>query len=334
MDVRCVLAKFRVDRIVDLVVTRLKGFCTQVAGMIDPSPTDTEDDNKTSSLVSRVKKHTWVLAVAINMIIAVFIAFAIDHYQNPHRPPVGVGVPASSLPPAADPSLSPLSNYNLKPKVQTSHWLSWAILDMRSGVAAGSENWDESVFLMSTIKPWIAADYLNRHPNPSASVLAKLSTMIINSDDKVAYDYFGGRPSLDRLVKRCGIKDMVYRNWSWSLSEMSARDLVRYGACIFNGSATSVRWTDWIVDKMRHVRGDGDFGPRELFQDRTQIATKNGWFFWEGKWYVNCLAATGDWAIAIIQRWPYSGGDLKYGISLADPNCKSIADQVLKLNTQ
>lgn len=156
--------------------------------------------------------------------------------------------------------------------------------------------------------------------------------MILDSSDEVAYQYFGGQPSLDRMVKLCGLTDLVARGWSWSLTEMSARDAARLGECIYSGHAASPEWTAWIVDKMRHVRGQGDFGVRELFQDRTTVATKNGWYGWEGKWYVNCLAVTDQWVIAIEQQWPYNGGDLQYGINLANPVCKSVANQVLRLN--
>lgn len=205
-------------------------------------------------------------------------------------------------------------------------------MDTKTGLFAGSENWNQPTYLMSMIKPWIAADYLNSHPHPTDATLSQLASMIVDSNDAAAYQYFGGQPSWDRFVKTCGITDIVFRSSSWSLTQISARDAVRYGYCIYSGMATTPQWTDWIIDKMRHVRGDGDFGPRELFPDRTKIATKNGWYNWQGKWYVNCLAFTDDWIIAVLQQWPYTGGNLQYGISLANPVCKSIANQILRLN--
>jgi hypothetical protein len=155
--------------------------------------------------------------------------------------------------------------------------------------------------------------------------------MITESDNRAAYDYFGGRASWDRLIKTCDLTDLSGRDLSWSLTGMSARDAVRYGDCILNGRAAG-QWTEWIVDKMRHVKGQGDFGPRALFGDRTIVATKNGWEHWNGQWYINCLASNGDWTIAVLQRWPDTGQGYDEAIKEAEPVCNSIAKQVLRLS--
>lgn len=288
------------------------------------------------AVLERLKKHKWVIALLINLLIAVLIGVTISLLNGhataggPTKPPS----PTLSATPSPSPSASSTvpALYNLKPKLDTKHWVSWAILDRANNVFAGSKNWRDPSYLMSMIKPWIVADYLNRHPNPSKYTLDELSRVIVYSDDELARKYFGEHDSFVRFKKTCGIANMVERSWSWSLTEISARDAVLYADCIYSGKATSKRWTAWIVDKMKHVKGDGDFGIRELFQDRTQVATKNGWFFWEGKWYVNCLAVTSKWAISVLQQWPYTGGDLQYGIGLANPVCKSVANQVLRLN--
>lgn len=280
-----------------------------------------------------LRRWGFVFLIVANVFVAIVVALVYSRVSG--LPAMTSATPSSSPSEFANsvPVIDTEPPYNLSPEFTTTHVVSWAILDVKTGVFSGSENWNMPSFMLSTIKPWIAADYFNLHPNPSAAVLAQLSAMIVDSNDQVAYQYFTGQASWNRLVKACGLTDVVFRSWSWSLSEMSARDAVRFGGCIYSGKATSQKWTDWIVDKMRHVRGEGDFGIRELFQDRTQIATKNGWYNWEGKWYVNCLAVTSNWSISVIQQWPYAGGDLKYGVSLANPTCKIIASQVLKLST-
>jgi len=286
-----------------------------------------------------VKKNLILLLVGLNVIFSVLIGVGFNMIQKQEHPPVLVPVGQSASPspsltqnPAPSPTPSPSSLYNLSPTWTTTHWVSWAILDTKHNVFAGSDNWRQTTYLMSMIKPWIAADWINEHPNPSQSVLAQLSTMIVDSDDQMAYRYFQGQPSWDRFVHTCGITDIVYRSWSWSLTEVSAHDAVLYGECLRDGKATSPEWTSWILDKMRHVAGDGDFGVRQLFPDRTLVATKNGWYNWEGKWYINCLSMKDDWIISILQQWPYAGGDLQYGIALGDPVCKAVANQVLRLN--
>lgn len=337
MGARGVQVEIPAGRLIEPIAKRLKGFFALAGGMKFVPP-EKSTGNEILDFRRRDKSYSWMILLGSNIIIAILIGLAVHYLQKPLSPPVTVNstpTPTASADPySSGTPLDPLEAYNLHPKLETSHWLSWAVLDMQSGKIAGSENLNKPSYLGASIKPWIAADYLNHHSYPSQYTLDQLAQMISQNDDEIAYDFFTGGASLKRLAKTCHLSDVIYRNWSWSLTEVSARDQVRMGACIYSGKATSDKWTDWIVDKMRHIKGDGDFGPRRLFQDRTQIATANAWFFWEGKWYINCLAVTSEWSISIIQQWPYAGGDLIYGISLANPNCKSIADQVLKLNVQ
>lgn len=277
----------------------------------------------------RLSRYGWALLLGGNLIAAVVVALVFSSIQAHTLASSTQAARPGSIPTFTDPPFE--SIYNIRPAVDTSHWVSWSLLDRRTGVQVGSDNWAQPSYLMSMIKPWIAADYFNSHPNPSPAVLDQLSSMILDSNDQVAYEYFGGQPSWDRLVVACGLTELAPKDWSWSLTEMSARDAVRYGECIYSGKATTLPWTLWIVDKMRHVRGEGDFGPRELFMIRGQVATKNGWYSWDGKWYVNCLAITDHWVISILQQFPYNGGALAVGIAQADPVCKSIASQVLRL---
>src|SRR6185369_5783392 len=95
----------------------------------------------------------------------------------------------------------------------------------------------------------------------------ELDTMIRDSANEPArkyWDLLGGYPTTDRMKAKCGVTELVVRPDAWTLTDLSARDAVRLGACIANGKAAG-RWTDWVLNNMRHVRGDGDFGPRKLF---------------------------------------------------------------------
>jgi len=282
-----------------------------------------------------MKKHNWAIFVGINLIIAVIVSLVVRSTQEhstrnlmvlPTPAVSGVVIPVHLDPPAFE------EVYDIHIYVNTDHWYSWALIDMKSGILVGSENWSEPNYMMSMGKSWIAADYLSLHPNPNASTLSRLSAMIVDSENQAASEYFGGQASWDRFIKACGLTDLKTVSYSWSTTGMSARDAARYGYCVYSGYATTPEWTSWIVDKMRHVRGAGDFGPRALFADRTSVATKNGWFMLQGKWYINCLAVTDEWSMSILQRWPYSGESYQKAISEAELVCNSIAKQVLRLS--
>src|SRR5689334_5344137 len=183
--------------------------------------------------------------LGLNVIIAVVVAMTFDHIQrneaglnpsttesqypeitetpyisNPYNP--NFDTTSNNVP---DPihttnSAPPKPKYNLNPRIDSSHTVEWAVLDMKTGLFAGSDNWSDPIYLMSIIKPWIAADWFNDHPNPNSTTLSQLSSMIVDSNDTYAYKYFQGQPSWDRFVKACGITDIVYRSWSWSLTQI------------------------------------------------------------------------------------------------------------------
>lgn len=219
---------------------------------------------------------------------------------------------------------------------------SWAFLDRRTGRLATSANVTATNSSESMIKAWIAADYLRRAAaagtQPSAGTLAELSRMIRDSDDGAAEDIYrqdGLDDVIERMISTCKLTDTsIYYAW-WSRTQMSARDAVRMGACVADGRAAGKKWTGWLLNEMRHVRGsiadqpDGgrwgviDALPASL---ASQVAIKNGWteIGADNSWHVNCLAVHTDWVLAVLVRYPASLG-LNYGAGV----CRSVTRQLL-----
>jgi hypothetical protein len=238
--------------------------------------------------------------------------------------------------PAATNEPAPLPVPDLAAPVTVSNvpgWWSWAAIDTTSGQLAGSANSNETTYPMSMAKAWIAADYLRfNYPagkEPPAATLASLESMILDSANEPADTYWtamGGRNTTDRMKAICGVTDLIVVANAWSATGWSARDAARIGACIATGKAAG-RWTDWLLDKMRHIRGEGNFGPRKIFTDPTTVATKNGWNLVNGLYYINCLAIGDGWAIAVEHRW--AAGSWATAMSDGDRLCQTVARALL-----
>ncbi len=204
--------------------------------------------------------------------------------------------------------------------VQTKGFLSWAVMDRRTGEIFGSPNLTATSTTASMIKPWIASDYLRRAEEngqtPSSSRMRDLTAMIVDSDNDAAqrtYNAAGGRASIERLIKICELTDSKSDSYGWSKTHLSARDTVRMGQCIADGRAAGEKWTPFILEQMRKVRGVGDFGPRKAFPEpvRASIAIKNGWFPREDEdrnWHVGCVAIGDTWVVSVLQRYPITAG--------------------------
>lgn len=221
------------------------------------------------------------------------------------------------------------------PKIRfgRANFASWALLDRSTGMIVGSSNLAEPSDTMSMIKAWIAADYLrDRLSTPDPSILDPLSVMIRDSDNDIATDFFtrlGERASIDRMVSLCGLTDshggrLAYR---WSDTVVSARDTARLGACLADGRAAG-SWTPWLLDTMRRVRSDGDFGPRKAFPApvAARIAIKNGWFSRpeDDQWHFACLAIGDGWTLGVLLRYPAELGEAH-----GEQQCQSVGAQLL-----
>lgn len=207
----------------------------------------------------------------------------------------------------------------------------WALLDRATGVVVGSASYkSKKNTVESMIKPGIASDWLRRQTEagtpPTATNLSEITAMIVDSDDHMAEKYYrlgGADAVINRLVKICGLTDVELKHdlWSWTL--MTTQDMIRYGTCVADGRAAGATWTRWMLDTMRHVRGDvptqishdgegGRWGiidglPPELAKE---TSIKNGWTLYRADgWHVNCLAIHPAFVLAIEIRTTRSLSD-------------------------
>ncbi|GAA1373791.1 serine hydrolase [Catellatospora chokoriensis] len=260
-----------------------------------------------------------------------------------HDPPTPGGatpgtVPAQPGPPGVERAgtLSAANAGDLV-KVTTSGWYNWALMDRTTGEIVGSKNMHETNMTASMIKAWLAADYLRRAAEdgrtPNAAQLADVRKMIRDSDNAVAsalWNELGGRTTITRLISICKLTDSQ-AGPDWSKTLLSARDTCRIAHAIGTGTAAGPKWTGYLIDEMRAVRGEGDFGIRRVFPAAEQpaIAIKNGWVQRGelGVWNVNCMALGDDWTMAVLTRYPI-GLAMSHGVNIA----KSVTTQVRALS--
>ncbi len=215
----------------------------------------------------------------------------------------------------------------------TGYW-SWAYLDFTTGALSGSTPPNTTSDTASMSKAWVAADYLRRaaenNRQPSSTTIAELSTMIRDSDTTHTYEYHvanGNLSSIQRMIKLCGLSDSKGTPNSWSLTQMSSRDVTRLGKCIADGRAAGPKWTAWLLNEMRNVRGAGRFGIIEALPTgvATTTAIKNGWLARDdGQWHIACMAVGESWSIGVLARYPASLGK-DYGARI----CREVAEQLM-----
>ncbi len=265
----------------------------------------------------------------------------------------GSGDPTAAAPPTAGPSsdqvtpsATPLTAKDVRMplelraasiSVPTGAFLAWALMDRRTGQTWGSTTMAQTTWTASMIKAWLAADYLRRAAaagvKPSQSELADLETMIRDSANlptEAIYEANGSSASIYRLISMCHLTDTSPRPGEWSYTNMSARDAVRMADCIADGTAAGPQWTAWVLQMMRGVRGEGDFGIRDAFPpaEAATIAVKNGWLDYDDDdvWRVNCLAVTDTWALSVLQRFPDADS---ISLVTARQNCRDVAKQLI-----
>jgi len=186
-------------------------------------------------------------------------------------------------------------------------WISWAVLDRHTGAWRQSENATDTTMTASMIKAWLVADHLRLYGFDE-----RLSTIIRDSANEPSweiYEKLGREASIERLIATCQLAQSSPGE-DLSMTLMSARDAVLMGAAIVDGRAAGRRWTEWLLEQMRAVRGAGDFGIRQAFPspERERIAIKNGWDIRRAieEWNVNCLAIHDAWIMAVLARYPSS----------------------------
>jgi hypothetical protein len=239
--------------------------------------------------------------------------------------------------PSPSPSLEPLPFQAKDLNLDIKGWYSWSVLDRRTGKIIGSKNMAETNTTASMIKSWIVADYLRRTADagetPSDAKLADATSIIRDSDNTRAeqfYNLVGRSASIKRLISMCKLTDSsVAPDGGWSRTALSPRDTARLGNCIVTGTAAGPKWTKWLLNEMRLVRGTGDFGIRKAFPaaEQKQIAIKNGWIdrTKEQEMHINCLAIGDTWTMGVMVRYPINMG-YQYGMD----NCEKITEALLR----
>jgi hypothetical protein len=212
------------------------------------------------------------------------------------------------------------------------YW-SWAFFDHRTGLLSGSTPYITSD-TASMAKAWVAADWLRRqaeqNKQPGTAALAELSRMIRDSETENTFKYHvqnGNLTSIKRMIAMCGLTETKGTQNSWSLTQMSARDVARLAKCIGDGRAAGPKWTGWLLNEMRNVRGPGRFGPIEVLPADVQKTTaiKNGWLARDdGQWHIACMALGDGWSLAIMAHYPSSLGK-DYGAK----TCREVTRQLL-----
>jgi hypothetical protein len=251
----------------------------------------------------------------------------------------------SPAPPAAPPpptlAAGPVS-------VKVDGFFSWALLDRKTGKISGARNITATNSTESMIKIWIVSDYLRRldDKEPTAERLRQASTAIRDSNDVSAESLYnaGGRtPVIRRMIDMCELTDTkAAANGWWSYTQISARDAVRLGECVKNGTAAGAKWTKWVLTEMSKVRGTTAEKDQQLKQGggrwgiidglpeailaQGPVSIKNGWtmIYADNKWHLNCLAIADDWVLAVLMRYPNKLG-LDYGASV----CRNVASQLV-----
>ncbi|MGV9210763.1 hypothetical protein ACTFTM_02765 [Micromonospora sp. RB23] len=243
-------------------------------------------------------------------------------------------------PPSPSPSLKPLPFQARNLDLDIEGWYSWSVLDRRTGQIIGSKNMGETSTTASLIKSWIVADYLRRAAEagqtPSDAKLADATRIIRDSDNTRAeqfYNSVGRDASIRRLLSMCKLTDSsVAPDKGWSRTALSPRDTARLGNCIATGTAAGPKWTKWLLNEMKLVRGAGDFGIRKAFPaaQQKQIAIKNGWIdrTAEQEMHINCLAIGDTWTMGVMVRYPINMG-YEYGMK----NCQKITEALLRPGT-
>ncbi|MEU5911170.1 hypothetical protein [Micromonospora sp. NPDC047527] len=244
--------------------------------------------------------------------------------------------PASPSP-SPSPSLEPLPFAAKDLNLDIEGWYSWSVLDRRTGKIIGSKNMDETSTTASMIKSWIVADYLRRTAedgdSPSDAKLDDATKIIRDSDNTRAeqfYNSVGRDASIRRLISMCKLTDSsVAPDKGWSRTALSPRDTARLGNCIATGTAAGPKWTKWLLNEMKLVRGAGDFGIRKAFPaaEQKQIAIKNGWIdrTQEQEMHINCLAIGDTWTMGVMVKYPIDRG-YDYGMK----NCEKITEALLR----
>ena len=201
-------------------------------------------------------------------------------------------------------------------------WLSWSLVDTARDRRVGSANSDtDRTNSESSIKAWIAADYLRvaqvEGRAVTSSERADIAAMVRSSDNAAAqrlYQALGGDAILRHLRSVCGVTAATSTPGYWSLTQITAVDATRIFACVLR-SAPAYPGGDDLLTDLRSVDPDDAFGITAALPPTTTVSMKNGWMphsSTTGEWNVNCVAAGDDYVLAVLTRYPVDRS-LAYG---------------------
>ncbi len=255
--------------------------------------------------------------------------------SSPATSPSSSSSASPSTAPSAAPSTSPGPLFDPDAvNLSVKGFWSWAFLDFKTGEIESSTPANALSDTASMSKAWVAADYLRRaaekNQQPNSTIMAELSTMIRDSDTTHAYEFHvanGNLGSIQRMIKLCGLTDTKGVQNSWSLTRMSSRDVARLAKCIADGRAAGPKWTSWLLNEMRSVRGPGRFGIIEALPADVAKTTaiKNGWLARDdGQWHIACMATGDGWSMGVMAHYPSSLGK-DYGAK----TCREVTKQLL-----
>jgi hypothetical protein len=212
-------------------------------------------------------------------------------------------------------------------------WLSWSLVDTARDRRVGSANSDtERTNSESSIKAWIAADYLRAAHAEGRAVTsdeqADISAAVRRSDNAAAqrlYRALGGDAMLRDLRTVCGVTVTTTVPGYWSLTQISAVDATAIFACVLRTAPDLPGGQDLLTD-LRSVEPDDAFGIKAALPPTTTVSLKNGWMphSTTGKWNVNCVAAWDDYVLAVLTRYPVDR-PLAYGADV----CRDVTSAVV-----
>lgn len=213
-------------------------------------------------------------------------------------------------------------------------WLSWSLADTARDRRVGSANSDtDRTNSESSIKAWIAADYLRVVQAEGWALTsgerADIAATVRSSDNAAAqrlYEAIGGDAVLRHLRSVCGVTVATLTPGYWSLTQITAVDATRIFRCVLRTAPAYPGGDDLLTD-LRSVDPDDAFGIKAALPPTTTVSIKNGWMPHSstGEWNVNCVAAWDDYVLAVLTRYPVDR-PLAYGADV----CRDVTAALVK----
>ena len=157
-------------------------------------------------------------------------------------------------------------------------WLSWSLVDTARDRRVGSANSDtDRTNSESSIKAWIAADYLRVAQAEGRAVTgserADIAAMVRSSDNAAAqrlYEAIGGDAILRHLRSVCGVTVATSTPGYWSLTQITAVDATRIFTCVLRTAPAYPGGDDLLTD-LRSVDPDDAFGIKAALPPTTTV---------------------------------------------------------------